>query len=121
MTLGNDFENEVFYFDNDDLDCDASEGTEPVDFMIALPNETRDDRKKRLDLICRNVMDGKIDKNNLIIFDLIAVTLRLQEILDDTQQMVSQAELKVQAQTKQLQQMQTEIERLEIQLKEEDE
>ena len=91
MTPDNIREIEDISFDDGNFDDNTSIGNEPVDMMIEEPGETREERKKRLDLICRNVVDGVIDINHLMIFEMLAVLLRLQEMADELDQQIIQA------------------------------
>lgn len=95
MSLGNDLECEDICIEDTNLDLGFSDGLDPIEWMVADPNESREERKKRLDLICHNVIDGILDINDLLIFDMIAVILRMQEMDDEADRIVLQAEQEV--------------------------
>lgn len=112
MTPDNIFEIEDISLDDSDFNVDVSIGNEPVDMMIEEPGETREERKKRLDLICRNVIDGVIDVNHLMISEMLAVFLRLQEMVDELDLQIIQATQESCEQTTEIQQLQDENKKL---------
>lgn len=63
--------------------------------MIADEDESREERWKRLDLICRNVMDGIVNSDDLLIDDMIAVMLRMKEIAEEMENEVVHDEQKL--------------------------
>lgn len=59
------------------------------------PNESDEDREKRLDLLCRDVLDGKVNEDNLSDDEWIAVKLRVRENTQKRLQDFLQREQKV--------------------------
>ena len=118
MTADSFSEIEDISFDDKEFGMDVLIGNEPVDMMIDDPDETREERQKCLDLICRNVIDGIIDINDLMIFEMIAVVLRMQEMVDELDQQILQAEQEERELSYEIHQLQDEKKKLRSYLQE---
>lgn len=93
MITGKEFDSEDICFEEADLDLDWSGSDDPIAWLIDDdPNESNKAKRERLDLICRNVINGVIDVNSLIGTDMMAVMLRMREMADELVPKVLRAE-----------------------------
>lgn len=63
-----------------------------ADFLDDDPSESKEARDQRLDLICRNVIDGVIDVKHLMIDDMIAVMLRMPKMTEELDKKIWQTQ-----------------------------
>ena len=67
-----------------------------------------EEEKQQIDLLCRNILNGVIKPEDLLITDLIAVTLRMQKMVEELDQEIFRVEQEISEQHEELRKLELE-------------